>query len=307
MLRMNLSTFDVMKHIESDECMVLSEEQLRALQKVLLAILDDVLSVCEEHAICCTLGGGSALGAVRHQGIIPWDDDIDLNMPRADYEKFMICFEEKYGDKYWIRCPEKTKNYSLLSTQIRLKGTSFKTRDDFSNEECGVFLDIFVIENTFDSALLRKVHGVISLVLGFLLSCRKFYRDREHLMRLAGSNEEIKKVFQTKIRIGRLVSFCSVDFLTRTADRWHSICKNNNSRYVAIPSGRKHFFGELYSRADVCDTVEMPYEGRMVKCPAAYDRYLCGLYGDYMKIPAPENRETHIVFKPFDLGTEVKD
>ena len=150
---MKLSTFDIFKNIESDEVIILSEEQLETLKKTLLTMLKDVIEVCEKNNITYSLGGGSVLGAVRHKGFIPWDDDIDLNMSREDYDKFVIAFEKEYGYKYWIHTPEKTKNYNLLFARIRLKGTALITRDDFDNEECGVPLDIFIIENTFDNKI----------------------------------------------------------------------------------------------------------------------------------------------------------
>lgn len=304
---MNLSTFDAFKHIKSDECLELSQSQLQQLQYVLLGIFDDIKYVCEKYGLTWTMGAGTALGTVRHQGFIPWDDDMDLNMPRRDYEVFLLRFQEEFGDKYWIHSPERTKNYGLLMGRIRLKGTTVKTREDFYTDECGAFVDIFVIENTFDNPVLRWLHGFFSLVLGFLLSCRKFYRDREQLMRLTGTNAELGRVFQTKIWIGRLLAWLPIDCLTHMADRWHSVCRNHDSRYVVIPSGRKHFFGELYLRSDMCKTAGMLFEGRNVKCPVAYGTYLQKLYGDYMKIPAPEDRETHVVYKPFDLGMGVKD
>ena len=69
---------------------------------VLVLFFDDVLSVCAATGCDYALGGGSVLGAVRHRGFIPWDDDLDLNMPRADWPRFRRAFVEKYGDKYAI-------------------------------------------------------------------------------------------------------------------------------------------------------------------------------------------------------------
>ena len=170
MSKLHLSTVDAFKHIHTQACVTLDDEQLLKLQRVLNKILKDIVTVCEQNDIRYTLGGGTALGAVRHHGFIPWDDDIDINMPRADYERFIPIFRQQFGDRYWIHTPLETKNYDLLLSRIRLKGTSVCTREDFGNPESGAFVDLFIIENTFDNALLRTVHGIGCNGLGFLVS-----------------------------------------------------------------------------------------------------------------------------------------
>ncbi len=90
---MGLSTFDVFKQVDSEGLIEVTGEKLCALQGVLLQMLRDVDSVCSRHGIPYTLGGGSCLGAARHQGFIPWDDDLDINMTREGYRRFA----EAYG------------------------------------------------------------------------------------------------------------------------------------------------------------------------------------------------------------------
>lgn len=298
---MGLSTVDIFKHIQSDKCICLNELQLKQLQGVMLAILGDIVSVCDEHHIVYTLGGGSALGAVRHHGFIPWDDDIDINMPREEFERFIPLFSEKYHDKYWIHTPENTKNFNLLLSRIRLKGTSLVTREDFFNEECGVFIDIFVIENTFDCKFLRAVHGFGSLAFGFLQSCRKFYRDRAPLRELAEGNPELKKAMKFKVTVGFFTSVLPMGAWTKLANSWNKLCRNNESKYVVIPSGRKHFFGEMYARKEICCTQKLTFEGLSVNCPANVDGYLRRLYGNYMEIPSDREKEMHVFLTPFRI------
>lgn len=293
---MGLSTFDAFKHLQSEEMIAIDDEQLHKLQAALLGILDDIDSVCKKHGIRYTLGGGSCLGAVRHQGFIPWDDDIDINFSRAEYRRFIPLFREEFGDKYWVHTPEETDNYALLFARARKKGTVERTRDDFFNEECGIFIDVFIIENTFDSLLLRTIHGLGCQAFGLALSCRKFWRDRKQLLSLAKGQQGLKRVFSVKIGLGFLLAWGSINFWTRGANRWSALCKNDSSRFVAIPAGRKKFFSELYKREDVCETVEMPYAGRTMQCPRGYDAYLTRLYGDYMQIPPVDSRESHFSF-----------
>jgi len=313
---MNLETIGVFKHIKSKDAIVLTDDQLHALQRTLNGILRDIVTVCEENGLTYELGGGSCLGAVRHHGFIPWDDDIDINMPRSDHDIFIVKFREKFGDRYWVHTPRETKEYGLLLSRVLLKGTSVRTREDFHNKECGAFVDIFVIENTYDNKVLRQIHGIGCMAFGLAQSCRKFFRDRKPLLALLdGCGDEKEKqqylrVFRVKIAIGAVLSFMSLDAWIRAADRWYSMCRNDHSRYVTVPAGRKHFFGEMYLRSDLCRTVEIPYDGEKRAVPAAYDLYLRRLYGDYMQIPKDADKEQHVFFAPFyltdaDAGTDA--
>lgn len=304
---MKLSTIDVFKHIRSDDAIELSKEQLHSLQTVLNAILKDIVSVCNQYGINYCLGGGTALGAVRHHGFIPWDDDIDINMPRADYERFIPLFRKEFGDRYWIHTPGSTHNYGLALSRILKKGTSVRTREDFWNKECGAFIDIFIIENTFDNRVLRLIHAAGCYFYGFALSCRKFWRDRKPLMKLLEGIEDenekkaLRGTFRVKIALGFLLSFCSMDAWVHGADRWYGMCHDDHSRMVVIPAGRGHFRGELYRRDQICETTDCIYDGVPMKVARDYDAYLTRLYGDYMKVPDPEKRERHVFFAPFRL------
>lgn len=319
----SLSTVDAFKHLRSKDTIELTDEQLLSLQNTLYDILRDIVRFCKKYNIRYELGGGSVLGAVRHGAIIPWDDDIDINMPRRDYEKFRRLFKKKMGKKYWIHTPEETDNLALLFSRVRLKCTSVKTREDYYTDECGAFIDIFIIENTFDNPVLRKIHGFGSLALGLLLSCRKFWRDRKMMMKLVNDNnlhhslrdeeesdsfqidreyiKKVRKVFIIKILLGMPLAVLPINFWTRLANRWNGMCRNNRSKYVTTPCGRKHFFGELYKRSELVETVEMDFGDMKCAIPRAYDKYLTKLYGDYMQIPEDEDKEKHIVYKPFIL------
>ncbi len=303
MSSLNFSTVNAFKHISDAGSVVLNNEELLQLQKTLNAILEDIVSVCDEHNLTYTLGGGSALGAVRHHGFIPWDDDIDINMPRKDYDKFIPLFRAKFKNKYWIHTPKDTKGFNLLLSRIRLKGTSVVTREDFANKEAGAFVDLFVIENTFNNAFLRAIHGIGCNGLGFLVSCRKFYRDRKQMMSIAqnAGNKHLTKIFKLKIIIGFMISWLPMDRWVKIGDAWNRICKNNKSRYVTVPTGRKYFFGEMYRREDICKTRNVRYDGKLYKVPRNIKLYLRNLYGDYMKLPDPDSIEKHVFFEPFYL------
>ena len=157
----------------------LSPDQIRMLQKVMLGICDDVFTLCKEKGYVCFLGGGSALGAIRHQGFIPWDDDVDLCITRESYEKFIPEFRAHYGDKYWIHTPEDNPEYGVGIGRVRKKGTKLKERMDlFDDSEAGIAIDLFIVENVFDNEILRALQGFLCMAVKICLSCRLFYRDR---------------------------------------------------------------------------------------------------------------------------------
>lgn len=302
---MNLSaTQDVFKHLQHvDDFVEIRGEKLTRLQRVLFLMLEDIIGICNDCHIEYTLGGGVCLGAVRHKGFIPWDDDIDLNITRKDVERMLDVLRRSRADQYWVHDIKNTEGYELDLIKVRLKGTVLKSRDDAKNDkEQGIPFDIFVIENVPDNVALRFFHGFGSMVLGFIYSCARFFENRSSYLSLVEGNAEAGRAFRVKIAIGRLFSFRSASKWCRTWDAWNSLCRNERSRYISIPAGRKHYFGELYLRSDYFPTTTGEFEGMQVSLPARPEVYLTALYGpDYMVPPPPEDREAHLCFE-FDLG-----
>ena len=301
---MTLSTFSALKNVPiSGSMKELDDEEIAQLKNVLLEILLDVHSFCVSKGLEYVLCGGSCLGAIRHKGFIPWDDDIDIAMPRTSYAIFCETFEEAYGGKYVLNIPGKTKGYGLGIAHVRMAGTVYKTHSDFgvANDEAGIFIDIFPIENVPNNPISRKVHEFGSLALGLLTSCNRFYNYRELYLKLAGQNESLRKQFLKKIRIGSLTKRRTLENWALRWDRWNSKCKNENSKNVTIPSGRKHYNGELLPREAFFPAKEGDFEGHKLKLPADADAYLKSLYGDYMEIPAETEREKHVVME-LDFG-----
>lgn len=288
---MKFETIEYFKNLGDDsEIVKLNDIELKQLQGTLLEILKDFDNVCRLNDISYSLAGGTALGAIRHHGFVPWDDDVDLLIDRINYEKFRNCFKEAMGNRYWLHDPVNRPDLGLGSAKIRKKGTVYRSRDDLGNDESGIFIDLFFVDNTFDNTLLRKLHGFLSLAAGFLLSCRSFYRNRKLYLSLSDNY-----VFRIKVLFGFILSFLPVSFYTRQWDSINRMCKNGNSKYVTVPCGRKHFFKELYKREDIDNTELMSFEKLSLPVCVGYDTYLRQLYGDYREIPL--KKESHIVLE----------
>ena len=298
---MKLATTDYFKQLsqQNSNLITLDEGQIKKVQVVSFDMLKDIVAICEENHFVYHLTGGSALGAIRHKGFIPWDDDLDIDMARKDIQKFLQIIEKEYGDKYWIHTPYSSEKFCMPCYQLRRKDTIFQTCYDVSEEQCGIAVDISIMENIPDNVFFRKIHGLGSLMFGLIVSCRRFYKNRKFMLEMSAGLSETQKVFKTKIAIGFFFSFLPLNTWTRLLDKWNGLCKNQNTKMVSVPTGRKHYFGEIYQRNEFYETTEAVFEGIKVKVPKEYDKYLRHMYGDYMEIPPKEKREQHVVLKYF--------
>lgn len=288
--------------VNFDKLIEIDDEMRKNIQCVLLEMYDDLANVCQAQNISLFLLGGSALGAVRHKGFIPWDDDLDVGMSRSDYEKFKTVFEEKLGDKYLLNAPNYIDLPKARFPKILKKGTVMcEIGDKKSPDAQGIFLDIFIIENTPDSNIARNVKGIISNMLEYIASQVYFYENKDET-----SIEFDKKVSPSGYYVRNLTGML---FSFYPAGKWFSIVdkfiqhKNSNSKYCNIATGRKHYFGEILPRKVYFDGTYGTFCGRKVLLPNDVDSYLKNLYGDYMQIPPPEKRERHFIEK-IDFGNK---
>jgi len=272
----------------------LTDDEVKKLRRYFLTTLKDLMKCCEKHGLIVMLIGGSVIGAIRHKGFIPWDDDLDVAMTRADFEKLKKVFETELGDKYILSSPNYKNNASNRFGKMFVKDTLFiEAGEDPAVDECKIKIDIFVIENVPSNGILRRLKG---LWCSFLMGAASYEETYEHntdeLRDLLCSTEEGKRAYRRRLRIGKIFSYH--DFQT-----WMNIVDKNmqykkESNLMGIPSGRGHYFGEIRPRETFLPASKGIFEGMEVYLPANPDDYCSNLYGaDYMTLPAEEKRERH--------------
>ena len=278
----------------------LSSSQLCSLQQCLLSIYEDVYKVCNKYGLCLMLTGGSILGAVRHKGFIPWDDDMDLLMPRGDYDKLIEVLPKELGDKYYFSVPRMDQPARSLFLKIYKKGTKVVAWPSLREE--GLHLDVFPLEYAPNNSLSRSLKACVSSILRTISLCsiRDVLKDKrmKEAMSLHIGSFIYHKIY---CLVGFIFSFKRQKFWFDLYDKYISMHKATS--YMAIPTGKHGYKGELFPKGYYLPPVKAEFEGIPLLLPNKYHDLMSNLYGDYMQIPPVEKREHHF-YTEFDLGDE---
>lgn len=233
-----------------------------------LEILNYFDKFCSENHLQYYLDGGTLLGAVRHKGFIPWDDDIDVLMPRYDYEK-LVKLSVKIDDRFILKSYKLDSDYSYPYMKIVMAGTSIIEKN-ISYHGYGVFIDIFPMDCLPNDEYKRqKFQNKI-----WALTNMANYAVEDKIER-HGLISNIKK------KVSRLVGIQTIlKLIDKEAVKYES--DDALYAYDVIASTKK----DRLVRKNVFDeTVKLPFEGKMYNAPSKYDEYLTELYGDYMQLP----------------------
>ncbi len=275
----------------------LTDDEAAQLKQVLLDIYKDLLYACQKHGLTVLLGGGSCLGAVRHNGFIPWDDDLDVMMPRADYDRLPAILQQEFGDKYVCRGPHTSEDFNTPFFRLGKRGTVFTSIFDQPDTQFEIAVDIFPIENVPNNRLLRLWHGFLLDFMQYMALCIIRYVDRSsYATQVLRSSKEGQNKINRRLRIGHFFSlFFNYTDLFSYYDRFAAKYAKHETHDITIPTGRGHYFGEIHPREDFFPATEHTFEDVQAPIPHDYDAYLRKLYGNYMQIPPANKREKHFM------------
>lgn len=241
-------------------------------QNALLKLLREFDRVCKELSVSYVLFAGTMLGAVRHQGFIPWDDDLDVMMLREDYDRFLREAESVLDKDRFFLQKEFSDHWPMFFSKLRLNGTTclekYHPRDDETHQ--GVYMDIFPCDNAAGSSLGRKMQFYASkVVIAKALDARGYDTDSRK-----------KKLFIAGCRMLPMKPFVK---LTKGFGRKPELVHS-------FLGGASSFEKNIYPRKCLENRINIEFEGMSYPIPADYDQLLRILYGDYMRLPPPEER-----------------
>ena len=259
----------------------MKELSAKEYKPMLVEMLSYFHNFCEEHGIRYYLTGGTLLGAVRHRGFIPWDDDIDLNIPRVDYEKLLASFSDPEGRYRIISIND--KGYYLPSAKIIDTSTVMRENYDVSFD-IGLFIDLFPMDNLSDDMVKAR-----AMFRGI-----KKYRTGVNVKNLL-VNKQRKFWKNVAIMTGKWIwSPFSRDYLLKVIDRKaRKYEKSEMTHLVGTVSTGIYGEKEILKSEWFEQRVLLQFEGKQFYAPVGYDALLSQLYGDYMTLPPKEKQVSH--------------
>lgn len=260
----------------------MKELSLKEIKEVQLGMLKYFIKVCKENNLKWFLSGGTLLGAIRHKGYIPWDDDIDLFMPRKDYRKFLELVKD--NKEYTILNPYDYEDYYyLFSKLVDNRTVLYETGSSTKNEKMGVFIDIFPLDG------LPENYGDIEKHYYRLVKLNRRYINSITHTDIHGFKNRLKQTIKIPY-----IMYCKLVGI----QHWKKLILETMEKYDYDEGGYVGFIVSLFglkqilNRRIFADSVDVEFEGETVPAPVGYVEYLTTLYGDYMQLPPEEKRVT---------------
>jgi lipopolysaccharide cholinephosphotransferase len=255
---------------------------IRNVQLRMLDILLVVADICEKNNICYWIEYGTLLGAVRHKGFVPWDDDLDISVYEDDFERFQIVCKEQLPEYLFLQDPETDPDAHMGHGMIKIRDKRslyIHGFDDFRKEyNKGVFIDVFVAKKypKMNPKLMKFLFLKVSRSYGFF----KYYPE-----------------LNFKNIIGYFV-YPVIYIFFKTILKVITMWKQK-PYYIGV-TPECYSYGYFSKYEEIFPLQEIEFEGHMLKAPNDSHVYLTNIYGDYMQIPSPEKRRTHVVYAFMD-------
>lgn len=265
----------------------MTQFELDIVKQTQLQIVDAIHQLCVQNGISYYIIGGTLLGAVRHNGYIPWDIDIDIAMPREDYERFKTISLDKLKGVYQFLDYTMMKNYWRPHAIVFDPKTRIYIKHDADNKytgQTGIYIDIFPLDNAPDDEKLREKQAKR------LMNLRKF-----KAYRLPYSYSRKKHIiFAHRCVSAALSLIASVS----TINKWQQdeMCRYNGKQTKCLCSmASQYAYKKQCMPREIYGTpVLLPFEGREYYAPEKYEEYLTRLYGNYMELPPVEKRQSNL-------------
>ncbi len=281
-----------------------ADQLTKTIQYAALDVLKEFQRVCTRRHLTYYAIGGTCIGAIRHKGFIPWDDDIDVAMPYRDYLQFIDYAKTDLNPKYSIIGPHTCKHYTGCYIKLQNNETTFveEFAEKYPDRYAGIYIDIFPVHGLPDgNAKVWLVEHISSLQnkLNLRLRFEKDYGDSKQwkiTWKICAPLRKIHHFDYYRHKQEIMLAKYPLDCSCRVYFCWRRIPKkNSNSTYKDI------FFYD-----DFCEAVEMPFEDTTIMVPRGYDRYLKMDFGDYMKLPPTEQQVARHPKAIIDLSRPYK-
>lgn len=283
--------------------MIVTPELQPRWNAIIVDVLREFIDICKQQNYTYYVCGGTAIGAVRHHGIIPWDDDIDVAMPRPDYDKFLAFAKDYHSDKYEILTPYTTKDYPMYFAKFSNKQTSLIENADIPSL-WGLYIDIFPIDGAADDKEQAAKDQARFRHEMNKLECISTHNSFSQYLSLLGSIKQWGRFCRKTIGF-----FARQWYRGIILRRLEEICRRYDfatSRNVMVYSG-SYGGREVLPKEWVSSKVEEPFETLTVDLYNGYDGYLRQLFGDYMQFPPESERVSHHTKAYFNLDRRISD
>lgn len=270
------------------------EERLNQLHRCQLILAQEVKRLCDQHQIRYFMIAGTLLGAVRHKGFIPWDDDMDIGMLRTDYTRFIAIAKRELDDRFFLQDTDTDPAYGMPFAKLLLKNTVMVEQNSSENAaRKAIYIDIFPFDCVPENPAKQKQHNRRTYFLKRLFLAKQGYR-------VYREGETVKKYIYLLLRF--LSLFASKTAIYHALEKEIQRYNGEETEKIVNIGGAYGYWKESLVRRWFAEATELKFEDITLSAPALYTDYLEYFYGDYMTPPPEDKRwDRHSIIK-LDFG-----